>query len=692
MTVDKPSKEQLAQEETKKKDADEAKEALPSYEAVQQDELSIPAFPPLEFYALESSKTVDRNRCILHLKLLAALADLRDTISSIDGLFGIGDSLADKFVDEATKYKALVRIREKRWAVYTARAADRYVDWWTKILPSSGDPVTVSSMRSTSYNSITRPLLSPLSWTTKKLPPLDVLMVWHAHMLNPRAYLEDCIRETRMNIWTADFPWKLVDNAIDAQSFDYDPGEDARQHFEKTSGRPWNNLDESEQKKFKCLLCSAQLTVPWTTGEFGASPDSAFKYCTGHRVLDSTEADRNIRNMNGVKALLESLMADPQLVMRVKVRPRVKLSRTQKISIRRMMSHYWENSSIFSLDLVGAVIRQGTFIQKMDNIDWIHSPALSATMDRLIRKYRIFFEIMMDNRGKMAVPTLDVDLAWHTHQMSPFRYCNYSRTQSLRLGAQIFIDHDDKVDEGKLSDAFQWTSKQYMKVTNGELYSECTCWYCEASRESFLYSSLPFPSSSTRRSRTLVENLHDDPQISSNPDKNPHISAHNAVRIEDGHGWAQNSANLKAMRLRQMWEKAHRRAQKRQKKQGKATGSDSEDRNRSTRSTDATDPYYPMIYGYPYFVPYYAPYMADPGINSAIYPCNPACMSAGLSSYGNCAAGTCGSGVAAGACAGAGGGAGCGGGACGGGGGGGGGGGCGGGGGGGGGCGGGGGG
>ena len=33
------------------------------------------------------------------------------------------------------------------------------------------------------------------------LPPVDVLMVWHSHMLNPRAYLEDCLRNGQMHMW-----------------------------------------------------------------------------------------------------------------------------------------------------------------------------------------------------------------------------------------------------------------------------------------------------------------------------------------------------------------------------------------------------------------------------------------------------------------------------------------------------------
>lgn len=101
---------------------------------------------------------------------------------------------------------------------------------------------------------------------------------------------------------------------------------------------------------------------------------------------------------------------------------RRRMPRAEKIAISRMMSSYWGNSSSFSLDLVGAVIRQGSFIEKMHSIDWIHSPAVTSTMTRLIKKYENFFRIMAEHPRNAAVPTLDVDLAWHTHQLSPKFY------------------------------------------------------------------------------------------------------------------------------------------------------------------------------------------------------------------------------------------------------------------------------
>ena len=154
------------------------------------------------------------------------------------------------------------------------------------------------------------------------------------------------------------------------------------------------------------------------------------------------------------------------------------LKRAERIAVRRMMSRYWDNSSIFALDLVGAVIRQCSFIEKMHTIDWIHSPAANSTMARLIQKYTRYIDIIATHPNQTAVPTLDVDLAWHTHQLSPPYYYNYTVAKTAR-----FIDHDDKIEETALSTAFEWTSKTYQK-TYDELYSECTCWYCEAIRES----------------------------------------------------------------------------------------------------------------------------------------------------------------------------------------------------------------
>lgn len=94
-------------------------------------------------------------------------------------------------------------------------------------------------------------------------------------------------------------------------------------------------------------------------------------------------------------------------------------------------------------------------------------------MDRLLIKYTRFINIISLYPLHVAVPTLDVDLAWHTHQLSPRPYFDYTTNKCRK-----FIDHDDKMDEDVLSSSFEWTSKTYQKLYR-EVYSECTCWYCE---------------------------------------------------------------------------------------------------------------------------------------------------------------------------------------------------------------------
>lgn len=144
----------------------------PAYETLELGS-KFNTIPTLKFPDPGPATIITTDQCILHLKLLAAFADLRATVSTVDGLFGICDSQADKFSgeDEMTKCKALIRIREKRWEVFTSRAVDRYADWWTKVVPAAELP-TVSRILQMQYAIIRS---GPLEWTADILPPLGEL-------------------------------------------------------------------------------------------------------------------------------------------------------------------------------------------------------------------------------------------------------------------------------------------------------------------------------------------------------------------------------------------------------------------------------------------------------------------------------------------------------------------------------------
>jgi len=92
----------------------------------------------------------------------------------------------------------------------------------------------------------------------------DVLMVWHAFMLNPRNYLEDCLRFGLKDLWSTGMPWSAVNAAIDS-SFNYNVPEDGKANFIGKTGLNWNNADDSLSKPLDCPQCSKKLEITWTS-------------------------------------------------------------------------------------------------------------------------------------------------------------------------------------------------------------------------------------------------------------------------------------------------------------------------------------------------------------------------------------------------------------------------------------------
>nr|XP_036578938.1 chloroperoxidase [Colletotrichum truncatum]KAF6786321.1 chloroperoxidase [Colletotrichum truncatum] len=104
-------------------------------------------------------------------------------------------------------------------------------------------------------------------------------------------------------------------------------------------------------------------------------------------------------------------------------------------------------STLFSYDLAAAINRQFDFSVKMSRYAWSRSPAAEATLAQSINRYRNFFHLIGAHPGTVMVPTLDIDLVWHTHQLSPLRYRAYSKKMAGRL-----IDHDDEISADRLQE------------------------------------------------------------------------------------------------------------------------------------------------------------------------------------------------------------------------------------------------
>jgi len=123
----------------------------------------------------------DSDLCLAHLKLLEAFFILKQEVGYTDGAFDIWDSRAPGTYESVAndekarnmRMEALSKIREKRWALYVARAVHRFEIWWMNVLCQYEQSVmlTEGAMRYKEFQDF--PGAGRVQrWTTSMLPPL----------------------------------------------------------------------------------------------------------------------------------------------------------------------------------------------------------------------------------------------------------------------------------------------------------------------------------------------------------------------------------------------------------------------------------------------------------------------------------------------------------------------------------------
>ena len=117
-------------------------------------------------------------------------------------------------------------------------------------------------------------------------------------------------------------------------------------------------------------------------------------------------------------------------------------------------------TSNFSLDLVAASLRQRVFTTRI--IHECYGIDCPSGLQRAIRRYYKFL-LLMKKKDKITrkyiplVPTLDVDLAWHTHQLFPKAYREFCLEF---VGRQI--NHDDTFDKVSIGNGLRATSLAWL--------------------------------------------------------------------------------------------------------------------------------------------------------------------------------------------------------------------------------------
>ncbi|KAI5838566.1 hypothetical protein DFP73DRAFT_580627 [Morchella snyderi] len=495
------------------------------------------------------------SQCAVHLELLQAISKLKHRVvkeAAFIEIFGT--------VDEE---------RETWWGAFVEVAVGRFGTWWwgveEELRRREG---TISCGGGCGGGGCPGRALRELP--EDLLPPLDVLMVWHAYMLNPRFYNEDAIHHGLHLIHSTAFPWAHIHAAINNDTFTYTLPDAAARFFERLTNQSPRLMDEllwkdvAPRKSIKCPACGkvgAPVRICDSEKKGGGWMDAGFKTdCDGcGAVIDKealcseklrTEIGEFIKAGPGARMRMTNLnsqgrthgedptspaweamdfvndlfrrtfSASPQLghtdtfhTISARLHAAISPASTappaaHTAALALVLNAFSATPRNFSTNLTAAVVRQSSFIAKMNDKLWIRSPGLAgrlppdalasgATRARLaatrscviidgktsgdgflaraVARYERFFALFARHPGRMLVPTLDVDLVWHSAMLAPVGYRAWCRAAAAR-----FVDHDDRVGTGALDEAFAFTERAYARAFAGEVYARCCCWFCEA--------------------------------------------------------------------------------------------------------------------------------------------------------------------------------------------------------------------
>ncbi|KIO16618.1 hypothetical protein M407DRAFT_85818 [Tulasnella calospora MUT 4182] len=435
-----------------------------------------------------------------HLVLLGAFHRLREEVRTFKGKADIPMEPAE------------------RWAVFLQRAVYRFEQWTVRMIGGEGQEEVLGE--------------GPKLLAPNEVPPLEVVMVWHTYMLNPRTYYEDCLRKLPGLLRIGSFPLMQLAGSIDSETLlPHPPSEGRVAAFTAFTSQPFEcplNTTSDETVPVYCPNCSQPNMIPWITYKGDGFAQRGFGcICNNCRVRFSRETlgvrkfyedmEKCIANPDRFFLayvplyplhipilltsfppqipFLETPSSTTTLVLRPKFNGSLNLGFPRRdrrskfelgvaiqniesvespapVRLNIILSAYRQPGP-FSLDLASAVIRQMNFVEKMVNLGFTEQARWEEDHDTLTRcvvRYHHFLDLMASTPGNFVVPTLDIDLAWHTHQL----LCDSYRKLKDVIGIVRVPDHDDKVSQGALSDAYDKTSKAW-KARFGVPYSICGC-------------------------------------------------------------------------------------------------------------------------------------------------------------------------------------------------------------------------
>ncbi|KAF0394652.1 hypothetical protein F8M41_010331 [Gigaspora margarita] len=289
------------------------------------------------------------------------------------------------------------------------------------------------------------------------IPPIDVCLIWHAHLLSPFRYYEDMRRSHDPTSKEYNFPLAKLHEIWSQNNGDH-IDEQSKQFWEENTKQPWV-LDSNDDSNFEliCPWCSTTLVIPAGTlvsiidGEYSeekaiSDSDYLFDSITWRKLIDKAKTSSGDCTWEKITKCIKDRVNElksQQLFINVR-----------KGIIRNVFNSYSGIISPFSIELVSAVIRRREFTHKMVDNAWVNN--LTVQAQATIRYHK--FLLLQKDVGKLLVPTLDIDLCWHTHMLYATLYRNFTKKHMNRI-----INHDDTLSKSILSNGFAETSSAWYK-------------------------------------------------------------------------------------------------------------------------------------------------------------------------------------------------------------------------------------
>lgn len=423
---------------------------------------------------------------------------------------------------------------------------------------------------------------SKRAWKTNVLytllPPLDILMVWHAYLMNPRSYYDFCARNKVLDFAFTSFPLIEVVSAIDKVSFDFKPSllqYAGFQNLIKDYGADleYDVFQIEETMDVHCSLCFKVIasSVPYTNEEHTGIADAGLlapgiqnkgcPVCNKRTTITHEELRKRQLQADIIKSTIlpncykyfSSIVSNtlyrvdkPQMVTK-QVKDHIKAQQDTietSMNIPNLISRLITNEKeIRNIEVITYIIR--TYAQLNPIHSLVSSPDRIELSDDLvgmvIRQQRYIQEVvdldwlrslqlinsllMAEDRykkfmelyaiTKYRILTPTIDIDLFWKTHLLSLYNYFSFCKESK--ADSVIDHYDKIEESRLYFYFQDTS-QLFYTRFKEQYSDCPCCKTKINCRKLKVRAI------FQRKSEKEHDISDSITLS-------HISTHKAIRI-----------------------------------------------------------------------------------------------------------------------------------------------------------------